>query len=143
MLKTSHLLQPIALKHFFPSLFPSVLFFSPKPLNNLDCNELAIGRKPHPFKVKILMLLRHFIAHLGSLGSTYHHCPARQAKKSTRKKNKCDDSWALANESWSETSQKRISVLHRLTYGVELETRKVQRSHHRGKGLQHELASLI
>ena len=70
------------------------------------------------------MLLRHFVAHLGSLGSTYRHCPARQAKKSMRKKNKCDDSWALANESWSETSQKRISILHQLTYGAELATGK-------------------
>jgi len=97
-----------------------VHFFSPKPLNNLDCTELAISRKPHPFKVKILMLLHHFIAHLGSLGSTYHHCPARRAKKSMRKKNKCDDSWTLANESWSETSWKRISILLRLMYGAEI-----------------------
>lgn len=122
--------------HFFPPLFPAVLSFSPEPLNNLDHSELVICRETHPFSVKILVLLRHFIAHLGSLGPTFHHCPAGQAKKSMRKKNKCDDSWALANESWSETSQKRVSVLHRLTWNVQC-------SHRRGKGLQCELAPLM
>lgn len=82
------------------------------------------------------MLLRHFIAHLGSLGPAYHHCPEGQAKKSMRKKNKCDDSWALANESGYETSQKRISILRRPAWNVQC-------SHRGGKGLQRELAPLI
>lgn len=78
------------------------------------------------------------MAHLGSWGPEYQPCPARQAKGSRRKKNKCDDSWALANESWSERSQNKHLVPTRTRGWSDGERGNVQRSHHGGKGLQHE-----
>lgn len=119
-----------------PSFFSISASLLSQALKQPGVRRAGDGTKTHPFQGKILMFLRHPVAHLGSQGPRYHLYPACQAKGSRRKKNKCDDSWALANESWSERSQNKHLVLTH-TQGWS-ERGNMERSHHGGKGLQHE-----
>lgn len=136
LLNPSHLPLTTAPKHFFPPFFSISAFLLSQALKQPGVRRAGDGTKTHPFQVKILMFLRHPVAHLGSQGPKYQLYPACQAKGSRRKKNKCDDSWALANESWSERSQNKHLVLTH-TQGWS-ERGNMEHSHHGGKGLQHE-----